>query len=276
MPIGRRYSRYPTHESSHRRGKPFIAVNCAGLTESLIGSQLFGHKRGAFTGAVEDHKGFLEAADGGTILLDEIGDIPPAIQAMLLRVLQEREIIRLGESKARKIDVRVLAATHRDLGDEVAAGRFRQDLLYRIRVARIQLPSLAMRRGDIPLLVRAFLRKARATTGKSVRDVDPETMRRLVGYAWPGNVRELENGIEFAVVRATQPVIGGADLPPEILDTVPTAEVPAVAPAPLDEKQRILHALEQTKGNRTAAARLLGMSRATLYRRLAELGLGKN
>jgi PAS domain S-box-containing protein len=264
------------HESSHRRGKPFIAVNCAGLNESLIGSQLFGHKRGAFTGAVEDHKGFLETANGGTILLDEIGDIPMTIQASLLRVLQEREITRLGESKPRKIDVRVLAATHRDLGTEVAAGRFRQDLLYRIRVARVQLPSLAQRRGDIPLLVRAFLRKVRATTGKNVRDVNPAAMSRLVGYGWPGNVRELENAVEFAVVRATQAVIGPDDLPPETLAAVSAGAFVADGNSlPLDDKDLVLQALATAKGNRTAAARLMGISRATFYRRMSSLGIDK-
>ena len=155
------------HSSSHRKDKPFVAVNCAGLTESLLSSQLFGHKRGAFTGAIEDHQGLFEAANGGTLLLDEIGDIPMTVQNQLLRVLQEREIVRLGESRPRKIDVRVLAATHRSLSDEAAKGNFRSDLFYRIRVARISLPPLRDRREDIPLLAASFLAQFSAAEWKT-------------------------------------------------------------------------------------------------------------
>jgi DNA-binding NtrC family response regulator len=197
------------------------------LTEALIGSQLFGHRRGAFTGAVENHEGVFEAAQGGTLFLDEVGDIPLGIQASLLRVLQEREITRLGESKPRKIDVRVLTATHRDLGDEVEAGRFRQDLLYRIRIARIELPALQERREDIPLLVAAFLRKCRALIGKDVREISPESMQMLMAYEWPGNVRELANAVEFAVVRSSGPVLHPDDLPPE-LKQAPTPVIQSV------------------------------------------------
>ena len=209
------------HASSHRRDKPFIAMNCAGLTESLINSQLFGHRRGAFTGAVEDHKGFLEAADTGTLLLDEVGDIPLSIQASLLRVLQEKEITPLGESRPQKLDVRILASTHRDLHAEVQKGSFRQDLLYRIRIARIELPPLRQRREDIPALSAAFLRKACAVAGRDVPEVSQEAMRLLMEYPWPGNVRELENAIEHATIRTNQPMILPADLPPELRGTAP-------------------------------------------------------
>jgi PAS domain S-box-containing protein len=258
------------HSSSHRKDKPFVAVNCAGLTESLLSSQLFGHTRGAFTGAIEDRQGLFEAANGGTLLLDEIGDIPITVQNQLLRVLQEREITRLGESRPRKIDVRVLAATHRNLSEEAAKGTFRSDLFYRIRVARISLPSLRARREDIPLLAASFLAQFSAASGKRVTDVSHDALRLLAGYHWPGNVRELRSAIEFAVIRCGGAVIQPDDLPPEILQP---ADFESVIPGdPLvDEKTRFLQALERSRGNRALAARLLGISRATLYRRLADL-----
>ena len=256
------------HFSSHRKDKPFIAVNCAGLNDSLLTSELFGHKRGAFTGAVEDHKGYFEMANGGTLLLDEIGDISRNMQTSLLRVLEEKKITRLGESEPRKIDVRVLASTHRDLSEEAEAGRFRPDLLYRIRVARIKLPPLRERREDIPLLVESFLSQSRAATGKAVKHVSSEAMRILLGYAWPGNVRELKSAIDFATLHCKPSVITAEDLPPEIIQA--THPQPGTA-SHRNEKQRIVEALEAADGNRTEAARELGMSRATLYRRLALL-----
>ena len=259
------------HFSSRRKHKPFIAMNCAGLTESLLGSQLFGHKRGAFTGAVEDHKGLFEAADGGTIFLDEVGDIPANMQTSLLRVLQEREIVRLGDSKPLKVDVRVLAATHHNLAEDVIKGTFRSDLLYRIRVVRMSLPPLRQRREDIPLLVRAFLDQCGAATGKRVEGVSKDAMETLIGYAWHGNVRELRSAIEFAIVRSKTPVIEVGDLPPEVIDS--DAAHSALEGADTDDRQRLLAALKAAKGNRMAAARLLGVSRATLYRRLAELDI---
>ena len=291
------------HSESHRAHKPFLAVNCAGLTDTLVGSQLFGHARGAFTGAVGDHQGVLEAAEGGTLLLDEIGDIPLDIQGSLLRVLQEREVTRLGENNPRKIDVRILAATHRDLSEEVEQGRFREDLLYRLRIARINLPPLRERREDIPVLAATFLRECSAATGKNVREISPQAMGLLMDYRWPGNVRELKNAIEFALFRCSSAVLQPQDLPPEIPTQDPTRllgapeqQVQGLAPFPsntptwpanqqqgvaaffgsetLSERERILAALERTHGNRTAAARLLGISRATFYRRLTELGIG--
>ena len=258
------------HASSHRKDKPFVAVNCAGLTESLLASQLFGHKRGAFTGAIEDHEGLFEAANGGTLLLDEIGDIPTTVQNQLLRVLQEREIVRLGESRPRKIDVRVLAATHRSLSDEVTKGNFRSDLFYRIRVARISVPPFRARREDIALLAASFLAQFAAASGKRVTELSNDALGLLTDYDWPGNVRELRSAIEFAVIRCTGAVIQPDDLPPEILQT---ADFDSTIPGdPLtDEKARFLQALERSRGNRAMAARLLGISRATLYRRLADL-----
>jgi sigma-54 dependent transcriptional regulator, acetoin dehydrogenase operon transcriptional activator AcoR len=258
------------HLSSHRKERPFVAVNCAGLTESLLGSQLFGHRRGAFTGAIEDHQGLFEVANGGTLLLDEIGDIPMTVQNQLLRVLQEREIVRLGESRPRKIDVRVLAATHRNLADEIAKGTFRSDLFYRIRVARITLPPLRARREDIPLLAASFLAQFSAASGKPVTELSRDAVRLLASYPWPGNVRELGSAIEFAVIGCRGAVIQPQDLPPEILDVAHSDRVIPGDPL-LDEKSRFLQALERSRGNRAQAARLLGISRATLYRRLADL-----
>ena len=258
------------HAASHRKDKPFVAVNCAGLTESLLASQLFGHKRGAFTGAIEDHQGLFEAANGGTLLLDEIGDIPITVQNQLLRVLQEREIVRLGETRPRKIDVRLLAATHHRLSDEVTKGNFRQDLFYRIRVARITVPALRERREDIPLLAASFLAQFSAAGAKPVTELSYEAARLLMDHPWPGNVRELRSAIEFAVIRCAGAVIQPDDLPPEIV--APPDFVSAIPGDPLsDEKARFLDALTRSRGNRALAARLLGISRATLYRRLADL-----
>jgi len=258
------------HYSSLRKNKPFIAVNCAGLTESLLASQLFGHKRGAFTGAVSDHIGMFESAGGGTLFLDEIGDIPMSVQTSLLRVLQEREITRLGESKPRKIDVRIIAATHRDLNQAVAQGTFRQDLLYRIRVAKIQLPALRNRREDIPLLVAWFLGQARTATGKVVHDVSNEVMEILMEHTWPGNVRELKSAIESAVIRCKGSIVQRSDLS---LEASTRSYRQSFTDDVQEARQRVLDALARANGNRAAAARMLGVSRTTLYRRLKALGL---
>ncbi len=262
------------HRSSHRHRGPFIGVNCAGLTESLVGSQLFGHKRGAFTGAVSDQEGLFEAAEGGTLFLDEIGDIPLPIQTSLLRVLQEREVTRLGESKLRKVNVRVIAATHHNLANDVKAERFRADLLYRIRVGRILLPPLRQRREDIPLLSSAFLGQCRATTGRPVDMISHQAIRLLMGYSWPGNVRELQHAIEFAVIRSRDNTLQVYDFPPEILEQKDVTLLPTGKNAPVRHQDtQILETLEKTGGNRSAAAKLLGISRVTLYRRLHRLGI---
>jgi PAS domain S-box-containing protein len=261
------------HASSRRAGGPFVAVNCAGLSETLVASQLFGHRRGAFTGAIEHQTGLFEAADGGTIFLDEIGDIPLTIQTSLLRVLQEREITRIGESRPRKVDVRVIAATNRDLRQEVAKGAFRQDLLYRIRVASITLPPLRARREDIPLLVRAFLEKHAARTGFTIDDVESEAMTILLGYEWPGNVRELENAIESAAIRCRSGRLIADALPVELRAALHSAEsiTSELLDAKAIQKRQLLDALQQTGGNRAAAAKKLGIGRTTLYRRINEL-----
>lgn len=262
------------HRASQRKNHSFIAVNCAGLTEALVASQLFGHKRGAFTGAVSDQQGLIEAAEGGTLFLDEIGDIPLTVQTSLLRVLQEREITRLGESRLRKVDVRVVAATHHNLGKDVTSGAFRADLLYRIRVGRLLLPPLRERREDIPFLISHFLNQYRATTGRPVEAVSNEAIRLLMAYSWPGNVRELKHAIEFAMIRCPYPIIRPQDLPPEVVNHEdPPATAPSQETPHIPEKERLLSALKDTGGNRSAAAKLLGISRLTLYRRLARFGI---
>ncbi len=262
------------HFSGGRAEMPFIAVNCAGLTESLLASQLFGHKKGAFTGAASDHVGFFEAADGGTIFLDEVSDIPHPVQTMLLRVLQEREIVRVGESVARHIDVRLISASNRDLTQSIEDGKLRSDLLYRLRVARINLPALRDRREDIALLAARFLDQFVAKTGKRIEGVSHDAMTQMFAYRWPGNVRELQNAIEAAAVCCHGRKIDARDLPPELQNTysdpTPTSPTaPSVSEGP--EEQRVLQALREAGGNRAKAARLLGISRTTLYRRLSTM-----
>ena len=267
------------HDSSPRKDKAFLAVNCAGLTESLLGSQLFGHKKGAFTGANSDHRGFFESAHGGTIFLDEIGDMPSPVQTSLLRVLQEKEITRLGESQPRKVDVRIICATHHDLQEQVAQHAFRADLLYRIRVGRIHLPPLRERQEDIPLLIWAFVSQCRKAMGKLfVQDVSPDALQRLARYPWPGNIRELKSVIEYAVLQCEGDTIQPRHFPPELLESPGTA-LPAsetTTNTSVKNRERIVGALKETKGNRARAAQLLGISRATFYRWLDDLEISKH
>ncbi len=267
------------HDSSPRKDKAFLAVNCAGLTESLLGSQLFGHKKGAFTGANSDHRGFFESAHGGTIFLDEIGDMPSPVQTSLLRVLQEKEITRLGESQPRKVDVRIICATHHDLQEQVAQHAFRADLLYRIRVGRIHLPPLRERQEDIPLLIWAFVSQCRKAMGKLfVQDVSPDALQRLARYPWPGNIRELKSVIEYTVLQCEGDTIQPRHFPPELLESPGTA-LPAsetTTNTSVKDRERIVGALKETKGNRARAAQLLGISRATFYRWLDDLEISKH
>lgn len=256
------------HAGGPRSNKTCIPVNCAGLTESLIGSQLFGHKRGAFTGAVADHRGVFETAGGGTVFLDEIGDLPLGMQTSLLRVLQEKEITRLGESTPRRVDARVIAATHQDLDELVRTGRFRKDLLYRIRVARITIPPLRDRRDDIPPLVEVFLQEAAQRMRRPQLSVSDEAMRRMLEYDWPGNVRELQSAIESACIVCRASVIQVGDLPPELHADLGSEGLSTAAHE--DPRTRLLTAIRVARGRRTTAAHLLGVSRATFYRRLKE------
>ena len=260
------------HAASPRRNGPFVAVNCAGLTDSILGSQLFGHRRGAFTGAVKDQVGFFEAAEGGTLFLDEIGDVSPDVQISLLRAIESNEILPIGDTVARKVDIRVITATNRDLAVEVDRGSFRQDLLYRLRVGRIRVPPLRERSGDIRLLAEAFLAETRIETGKSITSIARSAVDRLEKYAWPGNVRELRSSIQYAALQCRTGSIEHVDLPPEIAGSNRDYAIDDASDG-VDERDEILRALESTGGNRTKAAELLNISRATLYRRMAELGV---
>lgn len=272
--VGKELVAHSIHAASPRKDEPFITVNSAGLSESLLASQLFGHRKGAFTGAVSDQEGFFEAAHGGTLFLDEIGDLPLNMQASLLRVLQEKEITRLGETRIRKVDVRILAATHKDLADEAREGRFREDLLYRLRVARLYVPALRERKADIPLLVEAFLRQSFHFSSRAQPRFGAEAMQCLMNYDWPGNVRELKACVDYAVIHSKGERINLQDLPPEFSRSAAAAVAePEPMAAAEDERGRILAALNKTRGNRLQAARMLGISRATFYRRLSELDI---
>ncbi|MEX2282840.1 MAG: sigma-54 dependent transcriptional regulator [Gemmatimonadota bacterium] len=257
------------HNFSARARGPFIAVNCAALAESLLESELFGHVRGAFTGAVRDHAGLFQAAHGGTILLDEIGDISPAMQHRLLRVVQERELLPVGGTTAVKVDVRILATTNRDLRAEVARGRFREDLYYRLKVFQIELPPLRERSHDVPLIVKHWLDTRAAGVGCS-----PFAMRLLQAYAWPGNVRELLAVLESTAIRAAGTSIQAQHLPPEIRQASGSAHrEPNAAARTQADAAEIRDALEQANGVRARAAELLGVGRTTLWRRMKELGI---
>jgi transcriptional regulator with PAS, ATPase and Fis domain len=259
------------HDESARTAGPFLAINCAAVPETLLESELFGHVRGSFTGASQDRAGLFEAANGGTLLLDEIGDVPPAMQVKLLRVLQEREVRRVGENRARAINVRVLAATNRDLLADVHAARFRQDLYYRLRVVEVVVPPLRERREDILPLARQLLAGTAKRFGKKVPALTPDAANLLLQYAWPGNVRELENALERAVALVRSDRIGVDDLPPEI-GSAPPASPAAGAIRTLAEVERdyIAAALRASGGNRAKAAESLGIGAATLYRKLKQ------
>ena len=262
------------HETSPRANGPFVAVNCAALAEGLLESELFGHVRGAFTGAVRDRSGLFQTAHGGTILLDEIGDVSPAMQHRLLRVLQERELTPVGGNDVVKIDVRVIAATNHDLKAEVTAGRFREDLYYRLKVFPIELPPLRDRRGDIPLLVRNRLQSRSGARADGAFGCSPFAMRLLQAYSWPGNVRELFAVLESATIRAGDGPIEAQHLPAEVRHAHDSGIVSAgrspSQPGDADGAA-IRAALEQTGGVRARAAELLGMGRTTLWRKMKEL-----
>jgi two-component system response regulator HydG len=269
-------------EALHRLGRrakgPLIKVNCASLNENILESELFGHVKGAFTGADAKRMGRFEAAKGGDFLLDEVGDLPPATQVKLLRVLQEKVIERVGDIKPIPVDVRIIAATHRDLKELVAQGRFREDLYYRVAVVPIRTPALRERREDVPLLVEAFLKRILQRSGKDISGVDKAAMDLLLAYDWPGNVRELINALEYAVVLCP----GGNIQPdhlPESLRHEPSQTAPAQSPAPSraesqpDERERIIQALQQAGGRREEAAGLLGISRVTLWKKIKAYGI---
>jgi PAS domain S-box-containing protein len=256
------------HRLGPRHAKPLVKVNCAGLAESLLESELFGHVRGAFSGAVSAKVGRFELASGGTIFLDEIGDISPAMQSRLLRVLQFREFERVGDSHTLKVDVRVVAATNKDLPRKVRAGEFREDLYYRLKVVELRLPPLRERGEDIPLLLMHYVRVFNAQFGRGVAGVTDEVLRLASEYPWPGNVRELAHMVEHAFVHCRGEYITLEDMPPEFRAALPASARKASARE--GEKERILEALRRSAGNKARAARTLGMSRQTLYRKLRE------
>jgi DNA-binding NtrC family response regulator len=268
------------HANSLRSARPFIAVNCGALTETLLEAELFGHMRGSFTGAVADKKGLFEEAEGGTIFLDEIGETSAALQVKLLRVLQEGEMRRVGSTKALHVDVRVIAATNRNLEDDVKSGRFREDLYYRLSVITLRVPPLRERREDITLLAHYFLRRACEETGKRVT-LSESALGALKNYEWSGNVRELENAMEHAVLHTRGQVITEEDLPPRLraarLETnAPTSESQLFVGLPsLEELERryLIHVLEAVGGNRTRAAEVLRIDRRTLYRMAERFGI---
>ena len=265
------------HRAGPRHDGPFIKVNCAALNASLLESELFGHVKGAFTGADRNRIGRFEAASGGSLFLDEIGDIPPSIQVKLLRVLQEKEIERVGDHRPVAIDTRIIAATHRDLKAMTAEGEFREDLYYRIGVIPIHLPPLRERPADIPLLINAFIGRLRLKTGKSITGMKNEAFAALEAYGWPGNVRELINAIEYAFVLCHKGQIGLGHLPRGITGRAPRPEPPlrptGLTEWPADERRRLLLALDEANGNKAEAARAMGISRVTLYKRLKKHGI---
>ena len=265
------------HAESPRADRPFVAINCGALPETLLESEMFGHVRGAFTGATATKKGLFEEADRGTLFLDEIGDTSTAIQIKLLRVLQEREIRRVGSNAPIKIDVRVLAASHRSLEALVKEGRFREDLLYRLNVVTIPVPSLRERREDIPLLAAHFLEGVVKRLGKPVPTLSQEAMTLLLEYPWPGNVRQLENAIERAVLLATRETIFPGDFPPSLLRNGSAGEPGAPPPKLLRledmEREHILSTLDDLGWNQARAAEALGIARNTLWRKLKEYGI---
>lgn len=270
------------HYNSRRATGPFIKVNCAALPESLLESELFGHEKGAFTGAQTLRQGLFERADQGTLFLDEIGEMPLILQAKLLRILQEKEFERIGGSQTIKVDIRIIAATNRDLQAMVKEGSFREDLFYRLNVIHLMLPPLRERREDISLLANHFLQKFSAENQRDIIEIDPTAMSLLTAWSWPGNIRELSNVIERAVVMNSGPVIFAEDLPPQLRQpvlttseakTTPTGERNLKEEIKRVEKHIIMEVLEQQEGNRTRTALMLGISRRALMYKLQEYGI---
>jgi two-component system response regulator PilR (NtrC family) len=273
------------HQASGRRDRPFLVVNCGAIPEALMEAELFGHERGAFTGAVSSRLGIFREAEGGTVLLDEIGELPLSLQVKLLRVLQERKVRGVGASSEVTIDVRVLAATNRNVEEDVKTGRFRQDLYYRLNVIRIEVPPLAERREDVRPLAEHFLARCAGEQNKDIRGFSTDALRALDVYPFPGNVRELENVVERAVALATGPIIGLGDLPREVSGAA-AQPGPSLVGLPeggcnLDEvlgeveRRLLLQALERSGGVRTQAAKFLGVTLRSLRYRLQKHGLGE-
>jgi transcriptional regulator with PAS, ATPase and Fis domain len=257
------------HDLSARHSAPFLAINCAALSSNLLESELFGHVRGAFTGAIKDHSGLFQRAHGGTLFLDEVAELPLELQAKLLRVIQERNYIPVGGDRSIEVDVRLVAATHRSLREEVKSGRFREDLMYRLRVVPIFIPPLRERREDISLLIWHFINQHNAANFRKIEKIEPEAMRVLLDYAWPGNIRELHNVVEYAFAVGRGTTLRLSELPPEFREPVPVIDKRIKQSAPMSKEQKmaaIRQALEQSNGMVTPAAEILGVSRATFWR----------
>ena len=271
--VGKELVARAVHEQSDRAKGPFVVVHCAALSESLIESELFGFEKGAFTGAENLHKGRFELADGGTIFLDEIGEVNLATQVKLLRVLQEHKFERVGGEKSLEVDVRVVAATNRNLEDEVKAGKFREDLFYRLNVVRIEMPALRERMDDIPLLMHAFLREFNIENKKNIRGFDKASKAAMIKYNWPGNIRELKNAVESAVVMCTGDEIKMEDLPRALRSQGEEKVITIPIGITMDEAEKIIiqENLAANKGNKSRTADILGIGRKTLHRKLEEL-----
>ncbi|MFM2421078.1 MAG: hypothetical protein RL385_5801, partial [Pseudomonadota bacterium] len=262
------------HQNSPRKNRPFVRLNCAALAESLLESELFGHEKGSFTGATGRREGRFKQADGGTLFLDEVSEIPLSVQVKLLRFLQERQFERVGGNETLTVDVRIVAATNRDLKERVKAGAFREDLYYRLNVVQLDVPPLRVRKSDIPLLANHFLRRFAAENQVEIRGFTDDGLRALLAYPWPGNVRELENAIERAVVMCTGPLIDAEHLPARSGDSAQDMGllVPGVTMQEL-ERMAILQTLEAVSGSTARAAELLGISRRKIQYRLKEWGM---
>jgi transcriptional regulator with PAS, ATPase and Fis domain len=273
--VGKELAAKAIHNLSPRQRSPFLAINCAALSLNLLESELFGHVRGAFTGATNDHAGLFQRADGGTLFLDEVAELPLELQAKLLRVLQEKNYIPVGGSQIINVDVRIVAATHRSLRDEVKNGRFREDLMYRLRVVPIFIPPLRERREDITLLLWHFIQQHNTKKFRRVDKIDPQAMRILLDYYWPGNIRELQNVIEYAFVVGRGTTLRSTELPPEFREQPQNHEIEKTN-KPLSregEIEAICQALEQCNGKVSQAAELLEMSRATFWRKRRQYGI---
>ena len=261
------------HESGPRMDKPFIAINCGAIPENLLESELFGHKKGAFTSAVDDKKGLITMANGGSLFLDEVGELPPALQVKLLNVIQNKELTPVGDTRVISVDVRIIAATNADLVQRVKDGRFREDLFYRLNVIELRIPALRERKDDIPVMIKHYLKVFTDEAGKKIKDIDYEAMQAMLAYDWPGNVRELRNTLERAVVLAEGEIITLHDLPDKFrnldLEGIPTSSLRQA----LDDYERdyIRRSLVENKGNKEATAARLGIDLATLYRKLKKL-----
>jgi DNA-binding NtrC family response regulator len=258
------------HRNGARASRPFVCINTAAIPDSLLENELFGHERGAFTGATSTHLGKLAAANGGTVFLDEIGDVSLPVQAKLLRAIENKVVYRLGGSESVRFDARIVAATNTNLAEAAAAGRFRQDLYYRLNVVRMELPPLRERIEDIPLLVGQFLQRFNKELGRAVRALSTRAMDTLCSYGWPGNIRELRNVVEALLVNLAPETTGTVDVPPEVM-----RQLAAAVTAPASERDRLLEALTATNWNKSRAAKQLRCSRMTLYRKMEQYGVGR-